>query len=141
MKRLLADDRGVSGALDMTLAVGLIMLPIVMLVASIPRWVETRSMAELAAQEAARVVVLSDQLAAGQAAGEAMARQIATNHGIDGSSLSVSYAGVLDWGQEISASVTVPMPLLSIPLIGEFAVTDYTAEHTERVDDYRSFLP
>lgn len=70
-----------------------------------------------------------------------MARQIATNHGIDGSSLSVSYTGVLDWGEVISASVTVPMPLLSIPLIGEFVVTDYTAEHAERVDDYRSFLP
>ena len=125
----------------MTLAVGLIMIPLVMLVASIPRWVETRSMAELAAQEAARQAVLADTQSSGQAAGETMARQIADNHGVDGATLIVSFDGILDWGEEITASVTVPMPLLSIPLIGDFVATNYVAEHTERVDDYRSFLP
>lgn len=141
MRRCWLDERGISGALDMTLAVGLIMLPVVMLVASLPAWVETRSMAELAAQEAARTVVLADDQAGGEAAGTAAARLIATNHGIDGSSLTISYTGVLEWGQEITATVRVPMPVLSIPLIGTFTVGDFTAQHTERVDDYRSFVP
>ena len=125
----------------MTLAIGLIMLPLVMLVASVPRWVETRSMSELAAQEAARRVVLADTQPEGEAAGEAAARQIAVNHGMDGSNLTVQFEGTLDWGEEITARVIVPMPLLSIPLIGDFAATDYVAEHAERVDDYRSFTP
>lgn len=125
----------------MTLAVGLIMLPLVMLVASVPRWVETRSMAELAAQEAARRVVLADTQDEGEAAGDAVARQIAANHGMDGSSLTVQFEGLLDWGEEITARVIVPMPLLSIPLIGDFTATAYVAEHAERVDDYRSFTP
>ena len=141
MRRILNDDRGISGALDMTLAVGLIMLPLVMLVASIPRRVETKSMAEVAAQEAARTLVLSNQQGIGETAAEAAARQIVANHGVDPSTVSVSFTGILDWGQEITATVTVRMPVLSIPLIGEFSVADYSAVHTERVDDYRSFAP
>ena len=139
MRRLWADERGISGALDMTLAVGLVMLPLVMLVASIPAWIETRSMAELAAQEATRTVVLSDDQATGEAAGTASARLIATNHGIDGTTLTISFTGALEWGEEITATVRVPMPVLAIPLIGTFTVGDFTAQHTERVDDYRSF--
>ena len=141
MRRWFSDDSGVSGALDMTLAVGLLMLPIVMLVASLPRWVETRSMAELAAQEAARTLALADDQTFGEAAGEAAARQIAVNHGVDASTMAVRFSGILDWGQEVTASVTVPMPILDLPLIGTFSIGDFTANHTERVDDYRSFTP
>ena len=141
MRRWFSDDSGVSGALDMTLAVGLLMLPIVMLVASLPRWVETRSMAELAAQEAARTLALADDQTFGEAAGEAAARQIAANHGVEASTIAVRFSGILDWGQEVTASVTVPMPILDLPLIGTFSIGDFTANHTERVDDYRSFTP
>ena len=141
MRRFIQDDRGISGALDMTLAIGLIMFPIVILVASLPQWIEVRSMAELAAQEAARSVVLAADQTSGEAAGDAAARRIADNHGIDGSSISVTFTGTLDWGDEITATVTVPLPVLAVPLIGTFAATDYTAQHVERVDDYRSFTP
>ena len=130
-----------SGALDVTLAIGLVMMPIVMLVASLPKWIETRSMAELAAQEAARALVLADSQARGEAAGEVVARRIARNHGVDGSSIHVGFSGNLDWGEEVMASVTVTMPILTIPLIGTFTVGEFTADHIERVDDYRSFPP
>lgn len=135
------DDTGASGALEMALAVGLLLFPIVMLVALIPRWIETKSMAELAAQEAARVFVLADDASTGQAAGTAIARQIADNHGVAGGSISVAYSGVLDWGETVTAAVTVPMPILVIPGIGTFATSDLTISHSERVDDYRSFPP
>lgn len=141
MRRFLHDDRGVSGGIDMVVAVGLLMIPMVMLVASLPRWIETRSMAELAAQEAARTVVLANAQPAGEAAGTATARQIADNNGVAGSSLTVTYLGVLDWGEEITATVTVPMPVLDLPLIGTITVGDFSTSHTERVDDYRSFTP
>jgi Flp pilus assembly protein TadG len=135
------EDRGASGTIEMVLAIGLIMFPIVMLVAAIPTWIETKSMAELAAQEAARAVVLADAQEVGEATGTAIARQIADNHGLDGSILSVSYDGVLDWGATITADVTIPVPVLAIPGIGTFASGNLTVSHSERVDDYRSFAP
>ncbi|HDH03770.1 MAG TPA: hypothetical protein ENH15_05945 [Actinobacteria bacterium] len=134
-------DRGASGAIEMVLAIGLLMFPLVMLVASIPRWVETLSMAELAAQEAARSVVLSGDQATGEDAGRLRATEIALNHGFDASAIEVTFAGVLDWGQEITATVVVDTPLLVIPGIGEFAANDVVVSHSERVDDFRSFPP
>ncbi len=123
------------------LAIGLLMFPLVMLVASIPRWVETRSMAELAAQEAARTVVLATDRASGEAAARLRAIEIARNHGFDAAAIEVSIDGVLDWGEVITATVVVDTPLLEIPGIGTFVVNDVVVSHSERVDDFRSFPP
>jgi hypothetical protein len=125
----------------MMLAIGLLMFPLVMLVSALPRWVETRSMAELAAQEAARSVVLASDQGIGETVGLARAREIAHNHGFGSSDIAVSFSGILDWGQEITATVTVDTPILDVPGIGTFAAADVVASHTERVDDFRSFPP
>lgn len=133
------DDRGASGTIEMLIGVGLLLFPLVMLVAAIPTWIEAKSMGELAAQEAARAMVLADTEIEGRAAGVAMAQQVAQNHGYMG--LSVTFDGVLDWGETITANVTVPVPVLAIPGIGTFAGSNVTFSHSERVDDYRSFPP
>jgi len=125
----------------MVLAIGLLMFPMVMLVAAIPRWVETRSMAELAAQEAARTAALASDQGLGEVQGMARAVEIAANHGFGAGDIEVVFSGVLDWGQEITATVTVDTPILDIPGIGTFAAADVVISHTERVDDFRSFPP
>ena len=125
----------------MVLAIGLLMFPLVMLVSALPRWVETRSMAELAAQEAARSVVLASDQGIGETVGLARAREIAENHGFGSADIDVSFSGILDWGQEITATVTVDTPILDVPGIGTFAAADVVVSHTERVDDFRSFPP
>lgn len=139
--RIRRDERGASGALEMVLAVGLLMFPLVMLVAAIPRWVETRSMAQLAAQEAARTVVLAADQATGEAEARLRAEEIARNHGFATEALALDIDGLLDWGQEITATVTVDTPVLEVPGIGTFAAADVVVSHTERVDDFRSFPP
>lgn len=133
------DDRGASGTIELLIGVGLMLFPLVMLVAAIPTWIEAKSMGELAAQEAARAMVLADTEAEGRLAGIEVAQQVAQNHGYSG--VTVTFDGVLDWGETITASVTVPVPVLAIPGIGTFAGSNVTLSHTERVDDYRSFPP
>ena len=134
------DDRGVSGTIEMLIGVGLLLFPLVMLVAAIPTWIEAKSMGELAAQEAARAMVLADSEAEGIAAGVAVAQQIAQNHGFGGG-VAVTFDGSLDWGETVTANVTVPIPVLAIPGVGTFAGSNVTLSHSERVDDYRSFPP
>ena len=133
-------DRGVSGSLELLLGVGLILFPLVMLIAAIPTWIEARAMGELAAQEAARAMVLADDEASGAATGTAVAHQIAANHGYGGA-VSVSFDGTLEWGETVTANVTVHVPVVVVPGIGAFAASTVTLSHTERVDDYRSFPP
>lgn len=139
--RVVRDDRGASGTLEMLLGVALLMLPLVMLVAAIPRWIETRSMAQLAAQEAARSLVLAADQASGEMLGIVRANEVAANHGFAPGQLAVSFSGVLAWGEEVTATVTVDTPVLVVPGLGSFVASDVRVSHTERVDDFRSFPP
>jgi hypothetical protein len=115
------------------------LIPIAILVISLPTWVERQSLARLAAQEAAREVVLADGLAAGQDEGRAMVAQLAANHDVPPEHLTVRFAGDLTRGTSITAAVTVRIPALSLPLITGVPEFSYTSTHSELVDRYRSF--
>lgn len=133
--------RGEHGAvpLELALGVGLLVLPIAALVIVFPTWAERQSMARLAAQEAARTVVLADDWAAGTEAGGRLAHQIARNHELEPDDLSISFTGSLARGAVVRASVTVAFPLVAVPGIGDAGGWSWTVTHAERVDDYRSF--
>lgn len=133
------DERGAGTVLEMIFVVGVLLLPTVMGLAQIPRWIDARSTAELAAQEAARQAVLAPDLATGMAAGESMARQIVANHGWPSDALmGISFAGDLVAGEEIEATVTMEFPALVFP-VGSFGGGSVTRSHSERVEDYREF--
>lgn len=125
----------------MMFVIALLLLPTVIGLAQIPRWIDARSTAELAAQEAARQVVLADDQAAGEAAALAMASQIVVNHGWPESALiDVSFTGVLVRGGEITAHVTIEFPAIVVPPVGGVGGgMARTWSHTERVDDFREF--
>ena len=53
------DERGAATVLEMIFVVGILLLPTLMGLAQVPRWIDARSTAELAAQEAARQAVLA----------------------------------------------------------------------------------
>lgn len=133
-------ERGASGSVELLVGIGLLLFPLVMLIAAIPTWIEAKAMGELAAQEAARALALADTPEAGEASGTEIANRIAANHGFEGS-VSVAFSGSLDWGETVSATVTVPVPALAIPGIGTFVGTTVSFSHAERVDDFRSFPP
>ncbi len=133
-------DEGVSGSVELLVGIGLLLFPLVMLVAAIPTWIEAKAMGELAAQEAARAFAVAATASEGESAGTEIARRIAANYGFDGE-VDVSFSGVLDWGETVSATVTVPVPALAVPGIGTFVGATVSFSHAERVDDFRSFPP
>ncbi len=83
VKGVVRSERGEASALEMMLVIGFLLLPTLVGLAQIPRWIDARSTGELAAQEAARQVALSTDFEAGVAAADAVARQIVVNHGWD----------------------------------------------------------
>ena len=142
-------------AVEWSFGIGLIVLPLLMVVTTLAPWFERGSMARVMATETARQVVLSDNWTDGAARGEAMAAQIAANHGFGpgdwncGSDcLSMTMVSVdalgnpaldLGRGYEVTVTVNVPLPAISIPFVGDVLAISWPTSHTERVDDFRSF--
>ena len=134
---------------EWTIGIGLIVLPVAVLVASLAPWFHRASMARTMAQEAARVLVLADDWETGTEAAATLARQIARNHGVDdarwcegGSGcVSVTFDGDLVRSGEVRAVVSVPMQGITVPFIGSALGFQWSTDHSERVDDYRSFDP
>lgn len=145
MSRRALDETGEAAAIEMMGVIGFLLLPALIFLIQIPGWVDARSTAELAAQEAARQVVLSPDLATGFAAGDAIARQIVTNHGFEVSAIeSISYTidppGTPVPGQEftVTAFVRMETPPIVVPFVGSLSIGPaYTGEHVELFDVYR----
>lgn len=138
VKRLKARDEAGSVVVEWILGVCLIVLPVAGLM-SFPAWVERQNMARLGAQEAARAVALADDTGAGSADGSRLVDEIARNHGIDPSTVSVSYAGSTSRGGSVTATVTVQLPALSLPGLGSLGSVTWSTSHDELVDQYRGF--
>jgi hypothetical protein len=134
--------RGEGGAFqvaEMMLLVVAVVLPLAIAVLLTPIWLERQSVADLAAQEAARRVVLAGSWGQGTAEGTAMVRQMASNYQLPAGALMVRYSGALRRGATVTAHVTVQMPALRLPFVGSFGRWSLTRSHTEAVDQYRSF--
>jgi hypothetical protein len=125
-------------AIEFALAVGLLLLPVVMLVAALPAWVEREHAASVAAAEATGVAARAFP-ADGRADALAAAQQAVANYGVDGSDLMVSYDRFeLARGGTVTARVRVTMPALVVPGLGTVGGFHYTVTRSRRIDDYRS---
>lgn len=131
---------GEAGAvpIELALGVGVLVLPVALLVLTLPQWAERQSAARLAAREAARAVVLADTTAQGVTAGQAAAARVAANHAIDPGDFEVAFAGSVLRGGAVTASVTARFPATAFPGLVDVAAFTWTATHTEQVDYYRS---
>ncbi|NND01603.1 MAG: hypothetical protein HKN91_02350 [Acidimicrobiia bacterium] len=131
----------------------LILMPMIVLVASIAPWYQRANMATLMAQEAARTMVLADSWEDGEADARQIALEIATNHGLGADEwcpapgpgcvaivFDGTTPGLLQRGTEISVSVEVPIPGVVVPGFGSVAEFQWSQSHVERVDDYRSIV-
>jgi len=125
--------------IEFALGVGLLVLPIALMVLVFPTWTERQSMARLAAQEAARTVVLADDFAAGSAAGTGLAQEIAANHDLAGAIQAVEFSGSLERGATVEVTVRVTIPAPAIPFFGSGGAISWSVRHAEQVDAYRSF--
>lgn len=127
-------------ALELSAGVALLVLPVVLLVAGLPRWVERQDVARGAARDAARVVTLHGWC--DRAAARQRVEQAAIAGGLGAGALQVTLDcddGVpLARGGRVTARVAVAMPMLAVPMIGSTGSWRWTAEHREPVDPYGS---
>jgi hypothetical protein len=120
-------------AIEWVAAVALLLLPIVVLVATLPVWAERKHAGVVAAREATRVLVTSWP-AVDEARAVAVAREVAVDHGVDDVEVFVRSA---DRGGAVEVDVVVVMPAIAVAGMraGEWR---YTAHASRRIDDYRS---
>ncbi|HZD74641.1 MAG TPA: hypothetical protein VE776_12300 [Actinomycetota bacterium] len=142
MARCRGASEGGYVAAEFTLGVCVIVLPVTLLVLALPIWSERQAMAQRAANESAREMVLADSWPTGAVAAERVVAEVAGNYGVprgDVRGPDLSAGAGLAAGQTVVSRVTVRMPLLVVPLVGRVGSWSWTAVHAERVDDYRSF--
>lgn len=124
-------------AIEWVAAIALLLLPMIVLVATMPDWAERKNAATVAAREAARD--LAENWPNGNpAAAVLVAEDVAADHGIDASDLEVRVPSVgEERGGEVVVEVVVTMPAIGVTgmSVGSWR---YTARATRRIDDFRS---
>ncbi len=123
-------------ATEFVAGVALLLVPVLMLVAALPTWVERRHAATVAAREAARAA--TETFPADAARGRAVAEVVAANYGIDPDDVTVEVDSADVRGGQVVARVTVALPALAVPFGGGVGQWHLTTTYALRVDDYRS---
>lgn len=124
-------------AIELVASVGLLLLPVVLLVASLPTWSERRHVAIAAAREASVVAANGYPRDVGSEA-EAIAVAIASAYGVPEGDIDVHVTADRRRGGSVAATVTVRMPAISIPGAGSVGAWTWRTTHTRRIDAYRS---
>lgn len=137
------NERG-HAAVELGLAVGMLLLPVAIAVMAFGPWSERRVFAEAAAAEAARAAVIHLDVSAG----ETVVYEMAANHSLSSDLVRLGWCGEtsaadeavacsFDRGATVSAIVEVWVPLIATPW-GEVGGLWIDAAHSEPVDLYRS---
>lgn len=128
-----------AATLELSLGTAVLVLPMVLLVAMLPLWLERESVTSLAAREAARAFVLAAEPAQAVQQAQDVARRIAQEHGIAAADFTLRVSGALEWGATATVSASVRMPVLTLPVLGAVGGFTITREHREIVDPYRGW--
>jgi hypothetical protein len=131
------DQRGSAIPLTLLLGTTFIVLPVMILVLTLPTWEQRAVDAQDAARTAARALVTADNWDDGVSAANGVIAQLITGDGLPPADLSVEYSGSLDPGGTVTAAVTVVIPAGNLPGLGFVGQLHYTASSTEHVDSYR----
>lgn len=126
-------------AIETPLALVLLLVPVALMVITIPAWPERQTVARAAAAQAARTAALADSWDEATAAGEDAVARSGANYGLPAADLTVEWEGTLGRGGTVTARVTVRMPAVIVPGLGRIGAWSWTASHSEIVDRYRSF--
>jgi hypothetical protein len=125
-------------ATELAMGLGLLVLPVALLVLTLPGWSERQATARVISREVARRIAREGvcDRAAGRELGVTMARNLGVP--VDGLDVVVVCPGgaELTPGADVEAQVTVPMPAVEIPGIGAVGEWSWTARHREPVDRY-----
>jgi len=131
-----AVDRG-AAAIELPLAVGLLLLPISMIVMLVPQWPERQTIARAAAKDAASVYSNAVDPVIGAEQARASVEQAAVNAGLPPGALTVELVGEWCRACTVTAHVTVDIPAVDIPMMGAVGSFTWSASSAARIDDYR----
>ena len=124
-------------AVELVAAIALLLVPTIVLVASVPVWSERRHTATVVAREAARAAAAGWPSPAGSDVDSVVA-SVAADYGVSRADLAVSVDVDSARGGQAAAHVTVVMPALHLPLIGDAGAWHWSTTYAVRIDDYRS---
>ena len=132
-----SSERGTATPLSLVLGLGLIVMPVLVLVLTLPTWEQRTVDAQDAARNGARALVMADDWDDGVAAADQTVDEIVSSDGLVAGDVSLRLAGSLAPGATVTASVTVLVPAGNFPGLGFIGTLHYTASSTEHVDAYR----
>jgi hypothetical protein len=127
-------------ATELAFGVAVLVLPVVLLVVTFPRWSERQVTARVIGREVARRAArdaVCDRGAA-QALGATMARNLGVPPGDVTVDLACADGAGLTAGGDVEAAVTIVMPAVQVPAVGGVGAWSWTARHREPVDRYAS---
>ena len=145
MSRELQRSEDGLAAAEWVVALGLLMVPMVLLIGSIAPWIARQTMAREISQEAARALVLADDLESGRIAAGRLAAEVLANYGLHDDDFEFVSMGLepggeaLARGLDVVVEVRVRIPALTVPGLGSVADVWWNTRHVEHVDDFRSF--
>jgi hypothetical protein len=127
-------------ATEFAFGVAVLVLPVVLLVLTFPRWSERQVTARVIAREVARRAARDGMcdVSVARALGTTMARNLGVAAGDVGVELVCADGSALAAGSDIEARVTVAMPAVQMPGVGAVGAWSWTARHREPVDRYVS---
>lgn len=131
-----ASDRGAATPLTLMLGVAFILLPVMVLVLTIPAWEQRAVDAQDAARAAARALATAGNWENGESSANEAVDAVLYGDGLPADEVSVAYNGSLVPGSTVTASVTVVVPAGEVPGLGSIGELHYTASSTEHVDSY-----
>jgi hypothetical protein len=123
---------------EFVLGVAVLVLPVALLVLSLPVWAEHQATARAIAREVGRTIARDDvcDLAQARATAEIMGGNLGLDRGEVHVDLDCAQGLPLAPGGSVRVEVTVAMPALEVPGIGRVGGWSWTARHTEPVDVY-----
>jgi hypothetical protein len=127
--------------LTMALGVSLLVIPVLLVVLTLPSWEERTVDAKDMAANAARILASASGWQPGITQADQTIAEMAANQGIPTGQINVSYHGSLNPGATITVDLTVTIPAGTIPAIGSFGTFHYTASSTQHIDSYKSENP
>jgi hypothetical protein len=135
-------SRGDDGfvATELALGIGLLLVPVALVVLTIPSWSERQTTGRAIAREVGRAVAREgwcDTALANDLAGS-MASNLALERSEVDVELDCGAGDELVTGSELAVSVTVRMPAVHLPAVGTVGEWSWTARNHQPVDRYGS---
>lgn len=125
--------------MELVAGIAVLLLPVVMLVVTLPEWVARQHAATVAAREGARVLARDFASATAHDVDTAVGLAAAA-HGLPaGTARVVAVEGARVPGSVVTVRVVVSMPVTVIPGLGPVGGWSTSASASRRIDDYRSW--